>query len=65
MNIRHAASGIVLAGLLSGASGAFAAPELTVADAIRTAWTHDARLQASSAQATSAARGAHFCEVPV
>jgi outer membrane protein TolC len=62
MNFRHAASGIVLAGILSGTSGAFAAPELTVADAIRTAWTHDARLQASSAQATSAARGAEAAD---
>jgi outer membrane protein TolC len=62
MNLRHAASGIVLAGILSSTSGAFAAPELTVADAIRTAWTHDARLQASSAQATSAARGAEAAD---
>ena len=62
MNFRHAASGIVLAGLLSGTSGALAAPELTVADAIRSAWTHDARMQASSAQATSAARGAEAAD---
>jgi outer membrane protein TolC len=62
MNFRHVASGIVLAGLLSGTSGALAAPGLTVADAIRAAWTHDARLQASSAQATSAARGAEAAD---
>ena len=48
MNLRHAASGIVLAGALSGAAAARAAPELTVSDAIRAAWAHDARLQASS-----------------
>ena len=62
MNLRHAASGIVLATFLSSTSGALAAPELTVADAIRAAWTHDARLQASSAQATSAARGAEAAD---
>jgi outer membrane protein TolC len=62
MNFRHAASGIVLAGILSGTSGALAAPELTVADTIHAAWTHDARLQASSAQATSAARGAEAAD---
>ncbi|HEY1416739.1 MAG TPA: TolC family protein [Myxococcaceae bacterium] len=62
MNLRHAASGFVLAGILSSTSGASAAPELTVADAIRAAWTHDARLQASSAQATSAARGAEAAD---
>jgi len=62
MNLRHAASGIVLAGFLWGAPGARAAPELTVSDAIRAAWAHDARLQASSAQATSAARGAEAAD---
>jgi outer membrane protein TolC len=62
MTLRHAASGIVLAGFLSGAPAAHAAPELTVSDAIRTAWTHDARLLASSAQATSAARGAEAAD---
>jgi outer membrane protein TolC len=62
MNLRHAASGIVLAGALSGAAAARAAPELTVSDAIRAAWAHDARLQASSAQATSAARGAEAAD---
>ena len=62
MNLRHAASGIVLAGVLSGAAAARAAPELAVSDAIRAAWAHDARLQASSAQATSAARGAEAAD---
>ena len=62
MNFRHAASGIVLAGILSGTSAARAAPELTVSDAIRAAWVHDARLQVSSAQATSAARGAEAAD---
>ena len=62
MNLRHAASGIVLAGILSGTSAARAAPELTVSDAIRAAWANDARLQASSAQATSAARGAEAAD---
>ncbi len=41
---------------------ALAAPELTIADAIRAAWTHDARLQASSAQATAAARRAEAAD---
>lgn len=62
MNLRHSASGIVLTGFLSVAPAASAAPELTVADAIRAAWTHDARLQASAAQATSAARGAEAAD---
>src|SRR5215472_9001299 len=62
MNLRHAASGIVLAGVLSGAAAARAASDLSVSDAIRSAWAHDARLQASSAQATSAARGAEAAD---
>jgi len=39
-----------------------AAPELTVADAIRAAWSNDARLQASAAQATAASRGAEAAD---
>jgi outer membrane protein TolC len=62
MNLRHAASGIVLAGFLSGAPAARAAPDLTLPDVIRAAWAHDPRLQASSAQATSAARGAEAAD---
>jgi len=62
MTLRHAASGIVLAGFLSGAPAAHAALEISVSDAIRAAWAHDARLQASSAQATSAARGAEAAD---
>ena len=61
MTPRHIASGLLAAGLLSSPS-VMAAPELTVSDAIRAAWTHDARLQASSAQATSAARGAEAAD---
>ncbi len=61
MTPRHIASGLLAAGLLSS-PGVLAAPELTVSDAIRAAWTHDARLQASSAQATSAARGAEAAD---
>ena len=57
MTPRHIASGLLAAGLLTSPS-VVAAPELTVSDAIRAAWTHDARLQASTAEATSAARGA-------
>ena len=61
MTPRHIASGLLAAGLLSSPA-VLAAPELTVSDAIRAAWTHDARLQASSAQATSAARGAEAAD---
>jgi len=61
MTPRHIASGLLAAGLLTSPS-VVAAPELTVSDAIRAAWTHDARLQASSAQATSAARGAEAAD---
>ncbi len=53
--------GLLLAGLLAS-SGVRAAPELTVGDAIRSAWTHDARLQASTSQATSAARSAEAAD---
>ncbi|HUM12679.1 MAG TPA: TolC family protein [Myxococcaceae bacterium] len=55
------ASGLLLAGLLCSPV-ALAAPEMTITDAIRTAWTHDARLQASSAQATSASRSAEAAD---
>ena len=61
MTPRHIASGLLAAGLLSSPS-VMAAPELTVSDAIRAAWTHDARLQASTAEATSAARGAEAAD---
>ena len=61
MTRRSTPSCLLVAGLLAPAF-ALAAPELTVADAIRAAWTHDARLQASSAQATSAARGAEAAD---
>lgn len=57
MTPRATTSGLLLAGLLASPA-ALAAPELTVTDAIRSAWNHEARLQASSAQATSATRGA-------
>ena len=62
MTPRHLASGLVAAGLLSASAARAAAPELTVSDAIRAAWAHDARLQASTAQATSAARGAEAAD---
>jgi len=58
---RRHTSVLLLAGLLAPPA-AVAGPELTVADAIRTAWTHDARLQASSAQATSATRSAEAAD---
>lgn len=61
MTPRRTASGLLLAGLLA-APAALGAPELTVADAIRSAWSHDARLQASSAQATSALRSAEAAD---
>ena len=61
MTPRHIASGLLAAGLLTSPS-VVAAPELTVSDAIRAAWTHDARLQASTAEATSAARGAEAAD---
>ena len=61
MTPRLCASGLLLAGLLSSPA-ASAAPELTIADAIRSAWVHDARLQASSAQATSASRSAEAAD---
>lgn len=54
--------GLLLVAVLSSPAAALAAPELTVADAIRAAWAHDARLQASSAQATSATRGAEAAD---
>ena len=61
MTPRQFASGLVAAGLLLSPA-ALAAPELTITDAIRSAWAHDARLQASTAQATSAARGAEAAD---
>jgi outer membrane protein TolC len=61
MPLRRHTSALLLAGLLSPPA-ALAGPELTVADAIRSAWTHDARLQASSAQATSATRSAEAAD---
>jgi len=61
MTPHHLASGLLAPALLVAAA-ARAAPELTVADAIRAAWVHDARLVASSAQATSAARGAEAAD---
>ncbi len=61
MTARTPTSGLLVAGLLCSPL-ALAAPELTVADAIRTAWSHDARLQASAAQATAAARGAEAAD---
>ena len=61
MTPRATTSGLLLAGLLASPA-VLAEPELTVADAIRSAWTHEARLQASSAQATSATRGAEAAD---
>jgi outer membrane protein TolC len=54
-------SWLLLAGLFAPVV-ALAAPEITIADAIRAAWSHDARLQASSAQATAAARRAEAAD---
>ncbi|MGZ3444746.1 MAG: TolC family protein [Myxococcaceae bacterium] len=61
MTARTPASGLLVAGLLCSPL-ALAAPELTVADAIRAAWSHDSRLQASTAQATAASRGAEAAD---
>ena len=61
MTLRSTPSCLLVVGLLSPAF-ALAAPELTVADAIRAAWAHDARLQASAAQATAAAQGAEAAD---
>ncbi len=61
MTPRTPASGLLLAGLLCSPV-TLAAPEMTITDAIRSAWTHDARLQASSAQATSASRSAEAAD---
>jgi len=61
MRPRRHISALFLAGLLAPPA-ALAGPELTVADAIRAAWTHDAGLQASSAQAISATRSAEAAD---
>ncbi len=61
MTPRTPASGLLLAGLLCSPV-VLAAPEMTITEAIRTAWTHDARLQASSAQANSASRSAEAAD---
>ena len=61
MTPRTSASGLLLAALLCSPA-AVAAPEMTITEAIRAAWTHDARLQASSAQATSASRSAEAAD---